>query len=69
DAPVLYDLKDDVGERTDVSTQHPDVVRRMLALANNAREELGDWDRSGRDRKKLLNFKGNPNQPARQQGR
>lgn len=68
DTPVLYDLEEDVGERTDVSTQHPDVVRRMLALADKAREELGDWDRGGRDRKKLLDFKGNPNQPARQQG-
>lgn len=63
--PVLYDLEEDVGERTDVSAQHPDVVERMLTLAQKARAELGDWNRDGFDRKKLLDYKGDPNHPGR----
>jgi arylsulfatase len=45
---ALYDLDDDVGERRDVSDLHPDVVERLLALAEAAREELGDGPRRGR---------------------
>ena len=40
--PELYDLEADIGETTDVAAQHPDVVKRLLALAEQAREELGD---------------------------
>ena len=39
---ILYDLEADVGETTDVSGQHPDVVKRLEALAEKAREDLGD---------------------------
>lgn len=38
----LYDLENDVSERTDVATRHPDVVRQLEALAEKAREDLGD---------------------------
>ena len=38
----LYDLEADVGEMRDVSGAHPDVVARLEALAEQAREELGD---------------------------
>jgi arylsulfatase len=38
----LYNLKDDIGETTNVATKHPDVVRRLQVLADRAREELGD---------------------------
>jgi arylsulfatase len=31
-----------VGETKNVAEQHPDVVRRLEALAEKAREELGD---------------------------
>ena len=50
-APLLYDLENDVGEQTDVAAQHPDVVQRLLLLAERAREELGDavTDRTGRN--------------------
>jgi len=39
---ALFDLKKDVGEQHDVSAEHPDVVRRLLSLADEMREDLGD---------------------------
>ena len=40
--PLLFDLEDDLGETTDVAAQHPDVVKRLEALAEQCREDLGD---------------------------
>jgi hypothetical protein len=39
---ALYDLDADIGETTDISADHPDVVRRLDALAEEARRTLGD---------------------------
>jgi hypothetical protein len=39
---ALYDLENDIGETTDVSAAHPDVVRRLDAVADSVREVLGD---------------------------
>ena len=44
----LYDLDKDIGETTDVSSDHPDVVKRLLALAEMARSELGDVGSPGK---------------------
>jgi len=38
----LYDLENDVGEQHDVIDKHPDVVERLQALAEKARDDLGD---------------------------
>jgi arylsulfatase A-like enzyme len=38
----LFDLHNDVGETTNVAEQHPDVVARLSAAAEQARAELGD---------------------------
>jgi hypothetical protein len=38
----LFDLESDVGEQRDLSTKHPDVVKRLLGLAERMRHELGD---------------------------
>ena len=38
----LYDLEADVGETTNVADKHPEVVARLQALGEKAREELGD---------------------------
>jgi arylsulfatase A-like enzyme len=48
---TLYDLEADVGEKIDVAGQHPDIVRRLQALAEKARDDLGDsrTKRSGRN--------------------
>jgi arylsulfatase len=39
---TLYNLKDDPGERTDVAGKHPEVVKRLQAVAAEARADLGD---------------------------
>ena len=39
---LLYDLHTDIGETVNVADQYPDVVRQLLALANDARSDLGD---------------------------
>jgi arylsulfatase A len=44
----LFDVRSDVGETREVSAQHPEVVRRLLALAERMRTELGDMDRLGK---------------------
>ena len=38
----LYDLENDISETTDVSAQHPEIVKRLEAEAEKARAELGD---------------------------
>ncbi len=38
----LYDLGKDVGETTDLAAQHPEVVAKLEALAEKAREDMGD---------------------------
>ncbi|MEM9916595.1 MAG: sulfatase [Bacteroidota bacterium] len=39
---ALYDLVNDVGEQTDVSKAHPEIVATMLGYAEQSRAELGD---------------------------
>ena len=49
DKPFLVNLKQDIGETTDVSSNHPEVVERLLVLAESMREDLGDFDRVGKN--------------------
>lgn len=44
----LYDLESDVGERSNVAGEHPEVVERLQALGEIAREDLGEGGRIGR---------------------
>jgi arylsulfatase A-like enzyme len=52
---ALYDLKNDVGETTDVAAKHPDIVARLQRAAEEARATLGD---------ELANRKGNEVRPS-----
>jgi arylsulfatase len=44
---ALFDLKNDIGERHDVKDDHPEIMERLMALGEKARETLGDKDRLG----------------------
>lgn len=52
DVPArLYNLREDLGERKEVSKAHPEVVSRLEALAQRAREDLGDLDQPGKNQR------------------
>jgi len=36
----LYNLREDIGETTDVAAQHPDIVQRLAALAKRMSEDI-----------------------------
>jgi arylsulfatase A-like enzyme len=38
----LFDLEADAGETSNVAEQHPEIVQRLLGLAEKARQDLGD---------------------------
>ena len=40
--PALYNLREDLSEARDVAGQNPEVVKRLTALAEGIREDLGD---------------------------
>lgn len=40
--PELYDVDKDAAETSNVAKAHPDIVIRLLAMAENARHDLGD---------------------------
>lgn len=45
--PLLYHLERDIGERHNVAGKHPDVVRRLMDLADQAKLDLGNLDQMG----------------------
>ena len=47
----LYDVRNDLGETLEISAKHPEVVDRLMAMAESARGNLGDWDREGADQR------------------
>jgi arylsulfatase len=44
---ALYDLRNDVGERTNLVELYPDVAAELMALADKARADLGDGEKPG----------------------
>ncbi|MCR9198553.1 MAG: sulfatase [Planctomycetaceae bacterium] len=47
--PFLVNLQQDPGETKNVADDHPHVVARLLELAEHMRDDLGDFDRVGRN--------------------
>jgi arylsulfatase A-like enzyme len=47
-AAALFDVASDPGETSDQLADHPDIARRLTALAEQARLDLGDLDHRGR---------------------
>lgn len=43
----LFNLNEDIGETRNVATLHPDIVERLLKVAQEARSELGDVRQKG----------------------
>ena len=51
-APLeLYDLTADIGEKTDVANQNPNVVTRLSGLLDKARTENADYPPEGTKKK------------------
>lgn len=46
-ALALYDVRNDVSEQHEVAAQHPEIVNRLAAMAEQARAELGDGSQRG----------------------
>ena len=44
---ALYDLVNDIGETTDVSTAHPEIVKRLQEAADAIRADLGEGNNAG----------------------
>jgi arylsulfatase A-like enzyme len=49
DEPFLVNLKNDLGETTNVAAENPQVVERLLGLVESMRGDLGDYDRVGKN--------------------
>ncbi|MHB8995998.1 MAG: sulfatase family protein [Armatimonadota bacterium] len=45
---ALFNVADDLGETHEASSEHPEVVQRLLSLAEQAREDIGDGARQGK---------------------
>ncbi len=44
DAPIaLYDLQTDIGEKTDIAAEHPDIAAKIGAYLAGARSDSPDW--------------------------
>lgn len=39
---ALFDLENDISEKTDVAAKHPEVVKRMLGFIEQAHRDVGD---------------------------
>ncbi|MCX7411875.1 MAG: hypothetical protein NTW36_00310 [Planctomycetia bacterium] len=37
----LYNLESDIGERTDLAAQHPDIIKKLTSLAEKMEAEIG----------------------------
>lgn len=57
---LLFHLYDDVACEHNVASEHPDVVQRLMTLADQAREDLGDKNRRGKGQRKVGKISGHP---------
>lgn len=58
--PMLFDLINDVSETKDVSKEHPEIVGRLLKLAEKGRDDIGDYDRIGKGARFFSNYPKRP---------
>ncbi|MEC5125598.1 sulfatase [Verrucomicrobiales bacterium BCK34] len=63
DEPFLVDLELDPGETYSVAEANPAVVAQLLKLAEEAREDIGDYDRVGRNMRFFDPLETRPDKP------
>lgn len=63
--PLLYNLETDPGERYDLSAKHPEIVKEMLAHVERVREDLGDYNRLGKNVRFFDPMDARPAEPQR----
>ena len=51
--PLLFNVVEDIGTQEDLSEKHPAVVKRLMALAEPARAELGDLGKAGNGQRSI----------------
>lgn len=49
ESPQLYDLETDISEQHDLADKYPEIVKKLLKLADQAREDVGDLDKLGKN--------------------
>ena len=47
--PQLYNLESDLNEKNNVADQYPEIVKQLEILANEAREDIGDYNHPGKN--------------------
>lgn len=47
--PLLFDLEQDPGETNNLAEKYPEIVQKLTALADWARNDIGDYDRIGKN--------------------
>ncbi len=62
--PFLVDLEADPGESRSVAADHPEVVSRMLELAEEARADIGDYNRVGENMRFFEPMDERPTEPS-----
>jgi arylsulfatase A-like enzyme len=45
----LFDLEKDPAEKINIALKHPEIVKRLLEFADKAREDMGDFERPGKN--------------------
>ena len=58
---ALFNVADDPLESKNLAADHPEIVARLTAHADRAREDLGDWDRPGKNTRPVGKIVGKPN--------
>lgn len=49
--PALFDLQTDIGETKNLAMQHPEIVARLMKLADSAKLDLGDGKVNGKNQR------------------
>jgi arylsulfatase A-like enzyme len=51
--PLLFNVVEDIETQEDLSEKHPEVVKRLMALAEPARADLGDLGKTGEGQRSI----------------